>query len=53
MYGLRAASLHYFYRQPEKLRPEQAAMLAGLLQAPAAYAPTRNPDLPQTRMQIW
>ena len=34
-YGLRAASLHYFYRQPEKLRPEQPAMLAGLLQAPS------------------
>jgi len=41
-YGLRAASLHYFYRQPEKLRPEQAAMLAGLLQAPSRYAPTSN-----------
>ena len=33
-YGLRAASLHYFYRQPENLLPQQAAMLAGLLQAP-------------------
>ena len=29
-YGLRAASLHYFYRQPEKLTPAQAAMLAGV-----------------------
>ncbi|MEM6586291.1 MAG: biosynthetic peptidoglycan transglycosylase, partial [Pseudomonadota bacterium] len=28
-YGLRAASLHYFYRQPENLLPQQAAMLAG------------------------
>ncbi|NQX95774.1 MAG: transglycosylase domain-containing protein, partial [Erythrobacter sp.] len=26
-YGLRAASLHYFYRQPENLLPQQAAML--------------------------
>ena len=41
-YGLRAASLHYFYRQPEKLRPEQAAMLAGLLQAPSRYTPTTH-----------
>jgi|TARA_R100000049_G_C1954208_1_gene105453 penicillin-binding protein 1A len=41
-YGLRAASLHYFYRQPEKLKPNQAAMLAGLLKAPSAYAPSQH-----------
>ena len=42
VYGLRAASLHYFYRKPENLKPEQAAMLAGLVQAPSRYAPTRH-----------
>jgi len=52
MYGLRAASLHYFYRQPEKLRPEQAAMLAGLLQAPSRLAPTRNPEAAAERMRL-
>jgi penicillin-binding protein 1A len=51
-YGLRAASLHYFYRQPEKLRPEQAAMLAGLVQAPSALAPTRHYDRAERRMKI-
>ena len=51
-YGLRAASLHYFYRQPEKLRPEQAAMLAGLLKAPSRLAPTRNYDLARERMKL-
>ncbi len=51
-YGLRAASLHYFYRQPENLRPEQAAMLAGLLQAPSRLAPTRNPDAAARRMAL-
>ena len=51
-YGLRAASLHYFYRQPEKLRPEQAAMLAGLLQAPSRYAPTRHYDKARVRMDL-
>ena len=51
-YGLRAASLHYFYRQPEKLRPEQAAMLAGLLQAPSRYAPTKHYDKAQRRMEL-
>ncbi|MCB5424897.1 penicillin-binding protein [Altererythrobacter sp. CC-YST694] len=52
VYGLRAASLHYFHRQPEKLKPEQAAMLAGLLQAPSRYAPTRNYRLAEERMRV-
>lgn len=51
-YGLRAASLHYFYRQPEKLTPAQAAMLAGLVQAPSRLAPTKNPDLAEKRMKL-
>ena len=52
VYGLRAASLHYFYRKPEKLKPEQAAMLAGLLQAPSRLAPTNNPELAERRMRL-
>ena len=52
VYGLRAASLHYFYRKPENLKPNQAAMLAGLLQAPGAYAPTRHYDRAERRMRI-
>ncbi len=51
-YGLRAASLHYFYRQPERLTPAQAAMLAGLVQAPSRLAPTRNYELAKQRMQL-
>ncbi|MEP3049961.1 MAG: transglycosylase domain-containing protein [Erythrobacter sp.] len=51
-YGLRAASLHYFYRQPENLRPEQAAMLAGLLKAPSRLAPTRNYEAAEERMAL-
>ena len=42
VYGLRAASLHYFGRQPERLTIPQAAMLAGLLKAPSRLAPTAN-----------
>lgn len=52
VYGLRAASLHYFYRQPEKLRPEQAAMLAGLVQAPSRFAPTQHFDRAAKRMKM-
>lgn len=42
VYGLRAASRHYFDREPEKLTLGQAAMLAGLVKAPSRLAPTRN-----------
>ncbi|MEP3226946.1 MAG: transglycosylase domain-containing protein [Parasphingorhabdus sp.] len=52
VYGLRAASLHYYYRQPENLKPEQAIMLAGLVQAPSRLAPTRNPDLAKKRAKL-
>jgi penicillin-binding protein 1A len=52
VYGLRAASLHYYYRQPEKLTLEQAVMLAGLVQAPSRLAPTRNPDLAAKRANL-
>jgi penicillin-binding protein 1A len=51
-YGLRAASLHYFHRQPEKLTRGQAAMLAGLVQAPSRLAPTRNYALAAKRMRL-
>ncbi|OYW45318.1 MAG: penicillin-binding protein [Sphingomonadales bacterium 32-68-7] len=52
VYGLRAASLHYFYRKPENLRLEQAAMLVGMLQAPSRLAPTNNPELAERRMRL-
>ena len=42
VYGLRAASEHYFNRAPEKLSIGQAAMLAGLVKAPSRLAPTGN-----------
>uniref|UniRef100_UPI00286E1622 transglycosylase domain-containing protein n=1 Tax=Sphingomonas sp. TaxID=28214 RepID=UPI00286E1622 len=42
VYGLRAASRHYFGRAPENLTLAQSAMLAGVVQAPSRLAPTRN-----------
>ena len=41
-YGLRAASMHFFHRKPERLTLSQAAMLAGMVQAPSRLNPTRN-----------
>ncbi len=52
VYGLRAASLHYFSRQPEKLTVSQSALLAGLVQAPSRLAPTKNPDLAAKRTRM-
>lgn len=42
VYGLRAASRHYFSAEPEELTPSQATLLAGLVQAPSRLAPTGN-----------
>lgn len=52
VYGLRAASHHYFNRQPERLTLSQAALLAGLVQAPSRLAPTRNPKAAQKRARM-
>ena len=52
VYGLRAASLHYFYRQPERLTLSQAVMLAGLVQAPSRLAPTKNPERAAKRARL-
>ncbi len=52
VYGIRAASLHYFYRKPERLTLSQAAMLAGLVQAPSRLAPTKNPKLAEKRAKL-
>ncbi len=52
LYGIRAASLHYFYRQPERLTLAQAATLAGLVQAPSRLAPTRNPKAAAKRARL-
>ena len=42
--GVQAASQTYFNRPAEKLTLPQAALLAGLPQAPSAYNPFRNPN---------
>ncbi len=52
VYGLRAASLHYFYRQPERLTLSQATMLAGMMRAPNRYDPMRNLSAAQARQRV-
>lgn len=52
VYGLRAASLHYFYRKPENLTLAQAAMLAGLVQAPSRLNPVKHYERAEKRMRL-
>jgi penicillin-binding protein 1A len=52
VYGLRAASRHYFAREPERLSLAQSAMLAGMVQAPSRLAPTRNLAGAQKRSRL-
>ncbi|HEX4693031.1 PBP1A family penicillin-binding protein [Sphingomonas sp.] len=42
VYGLTAATEHYFNCEPNELSISQAAMLAGLVKAPSKLAPTGN-----------
>lgn len=43
-YGIEAAARHYFSASADDLTLTQAATLAGLVQRPTAYEPTRNPE---------
>jgi penicillin-binding protein 1A len=52
VYGLRAASQHYFNRAPEKLTLAQSAMLAGLVKAPSRLAPTGNLEGARARAKV-
>ena len=48
-YGLAVASCGYFGQPPDRLSWPQAAVLAGLVQAPSAYDPLTNPTLARSR----
>ena len=43
-YGIEAAAQRYFGKSARKLTLPEAAMLAGLVQAPSRLAPSHNPD---------
>lgn len=42
-FGIKTASRVYFHTSPAKLKPEQIAMLIGMLKAPTTYGPLKNP----------
>lgn len=43
-FGLKTASKTFFGKEPCDLEVNEAAMLVGLLKAPTAYSPIRNPE---------
>ncbi len=43
-YGIKTASFTYFYKTPDKLKPEEAALLAGIVNAPSRLNPKRHPE---------
>lgn len=50
-YGVEAASRTYFHKAAKDLTVAEAALLAGLVQAPSKYSPTRNPIRARERQQ--
>ena len=51
-YGVEAAARRYFSKPASQLDLIESATLAGIVQQPTAFDPTRNPDLSQTRRNI-
>lgn len=43
-FGIKAAASTFFNRKPSELKPEEAAVLIGLLKAPTYYSPSQNPE---------
>ena len=48
-YGIYQASIGYFGKKPSELTDYESAILAGVLNAPSAYAPNTHPDLAKQR----
>ena len=51
-YGLDAAAHRYFNKKPEDLGLKEAALLAGLVQAPSRLSPSHNPQGAIERMRV-
>jgi len=51
-FGINAAAHTYFNTTPDKLTPDQAALLVGMLNAPGLYSPINHPDKAITRRNL-
>lgn len=48
-YGIKSAARTYFNTTPDKLKPDQAALLVGMLRGTSLYSPIRNPERAKLR----
>ncbi len=51
-YGIKTASLTYFYKTPAELKPEEAALLVGMLNGPSFYNPRLHPERAKERRNL-
>jgi membrane peptidoglycan carboxypeptidase len=51
-YGVEAAARRYFSKPAAELNLVESATLAGIVQQPTAFDPTRNPDLAERRRNL-
>lgn len=49
VFGIKTASNRFFNKEPKDLKPEQAAVLVGMLKATTAYHPIKNPERSKNR----
>ncbi|MBC6492169.1 penicillin-binding protein 1A [Flavihumibacter stibioxidans] len=52
VYGIRNAALTFFQKEPDRLAPEEASVLIGLLKGNTLYNPRRNPKAAMNRRNV-
>jgi len=50
--GIKAASKVYFNKSPKQLKPQEAAMLVGMVKGPALFNPISHPDTTKHRRNV-
>lgn len=51
-YGIRSASKTFFDKTPKELTVEEAALMAGVVNAPTRFSPVRNPERSKQRRDL-
>jgi penicillin-binding protein 1A len=51
-YGVKTAAFTYFYKTPDELKPEEAALMVGLVNAPSKLNPRNHPERATTRRNL-
>jgi len=51
-FGIKSAARTYFNVTPDKLTPDQAALLVGMVKGPGLYSPIRHPDRALNRRNL-